>query len=195
MPKAERGYHAITGRPASAGSGSAASTPARSPGSRASSRTPDRRTRRTASRRASSRRRSTSSERPSRQQTLVPRFLAAEQLCCQLFSEPGAGSDLASLALPRRARRRRVGRQRAEGVELGRAVLAVGRADRPPRSGRRQAQGHDRVRDPDGPAGHRGPPDQADEWRIVVQRGVLHRRPRPRLDAPRVRSARDGRWR
>ena len=32
------------------------------------------------------------------QAQLVPKFLAAEELCCQLFSEPGAGSDLASLS-------------------------------------------------------------------------------------------------
>jgi alkylation response protein AidB-like acyl-CoA dehydrogenase len=32
------------------------------------------------------------------QAELVPKFFAAEELCCQLFSEPGAGSDLASLS-------------------------------------------------------------------------------------------------
>ena len=63
---------------------------------------------------------------PAQRAELVPRFLAARELCCQLFSEPGAGSDLANLGVPRRARRRRVGRQRPEGVELGRPVLRSG---------------------------------------------------------------------
>jgi alkylation response protein AidB-like acyl-CoA dehydrogenase len=35
---------------------------------------------------------------PEQQQDLIPRFLRTTELCCQLFSEPGAGSDLAGLA-------------------------------------------------------------------------------------------------
>ena len=41
---------------------------------------------------------------PAQQRELIPRLLAAELFVCQLFSEPGAGSDLASLSL--RAQRR-----------------------------------------------------------------------------------------
>ena len=35
---------------------------------------------------------------PSQRERFVRRFLRAEELCCQLFSEPGSGSDLAGLA-------------------------------------------------------------------------------------------------
>ena len=45
---------------------------------------------------------------------------------------------------------------------------------------RAEAQGHLVPARPDGPAGHRGPPDQDDLRRERVQRGLLHRRPRAR---------------
>jgi alkylation response protein AidB-like acyl-CoA dehydrogenase len=35
---------------------------------------------------------------PEQQKELIPRFVRTTELCCQLFSEPGAGSDLAGLA-------------------------------------------------------------------------------------------------
>ena len=35
---------------------------------------------------------------PEQQERFIPLFLRTSALCCQLFSEPGAGSDLAALA-------------------------------------------------------------------------------------------------
>ena len=171
--KAERGYHAINWPTELGGLGSARAVRPRLRPARARVRDADRRTRRTASRPGSSRRPIRAFGTPEQQAELVPTFLAARELCCQLFSEPGAGSDLATLAC-------RAERDGDEWVVNGQKVWssgaqfsAVGRADRPPRPGRAEAQGPDRVRHPDGPAGHRGPPDQADERRVVVQRGVL----------------------
>ena len=75
-----------------------------------------------------------------------------------------------------RARRRPLRRQRPEGVVLGRAGERLGHPDGPHEPGGRQARRHLVLPVPDGPAGHRDPPAQADDRRLGVRRGLLHRR-------------------
>ena len=100
---------------------------------------------------------------------LKRRFLGpiyrGELLCSQLLSEPEAGSDLAGLKTRAVARRRRVGRQRPEGVELLRPPGPDRPADGPHRPGRAQAPGADDVPPAARLAGRGDPPAQADERR------------------------------
>ena len=49
-----------------------------------------------------------------------------EEVWCQLFSEPSAGSDLAGLITPRRTRRCRMGRQWTKGLDLAGPTQSVG---------------------------------------------------------------------
>ena len=80
-------------------------------------------------------------------------MLAADEVWCQLFSEPAAGSDLAGIQTRAQAAgRRRLAALRPEGVDDERAARELRPAARAHRRRRPQAQGPDDVRRPDGRA-------------------------------------------
>ena len=102
---------------------------------------------------------------------------------------PGRAHD------PRRARRRRVGRHRAEGLDDERAPRRLRDVAGPHRLGRPQAPRPHLLRAADAPARHRGPTAPPDERPRVVQRGLPRRRTHPGRPRRRRASAAAGRSR
>jgi hypothetical protein len=105
--------------------------------------------------------------------------LTTDHVWCQLFSEPGRRQRPRLAVDTGRTRRRPLHRQRPEGVVLGRALQQLGHPDGTHTAARRrstEARRHLVLPVSDGPAGHRGPPAEADDRRGRVRRGVLHRR-------------------
>ena len=130
-------------------------------------------------------------------QRFLPKIVAVEELWCQGYSEPGAGSDLANVSTKARLRRRRSWVIDGQKVWTSLAHQAdwcfvVARTE----PGSQAAPRPVLPARPDGPGGRRDPADHPAHRHLGVQRGLLQRGPhrrRPRRRRRRQRlEGRDG---
>ena len=94
-------------------------------------------------------------------QRFLPKIVAVEELWCQGYSEPGAGSDLANVSTKARLEGDELGHRRPEGVDLAGPPRRLVLRGRPHRARLQATPGPLLPARPDGPGGRRDPPDRS----------------------------------